>query len=315
MIGFRNERWVHFELDTFDIQLPLIGRTECTPIGCSLDFSATASVSVDVGRQVNPMPILNVLTRQGLLAPYHAVSFNPKHASLQKQAELRDVNKAQFGHPPPGYSAPSAMPVPPAVTPQKPAQTKPQPPPAPAQVPIKAEPKPDPAQQAAERERKEIETLDENFKRLVADYCKLRNAQAKKIDVLRALRDQAEECISSIDLGIYFSLKGSFMKIDILDELDELSNVVVDIQVSIDDAGIGLERLKTALLESTEMLSEMKILHSETKSEKHRDMSFSERKQNELLEDHYVKTLEAYATMKEKLEAALSTDERTSAVK
>jgi len=58
-----------------------------------------------------------------------------------------------------------------------------------------------PKENEAEREAKELETMEATFRQSVAEYCNLRNAQAKKLDVLRELRAEAEQCASVADDG------------------------------------------------------------------------------------------------------------------
>ena len=58
------------------------------------------------------------------------------------------------------------------------------------------------AQGIRENERKdELTRLQSHFKQAVADYCKARNAQTKRLDALRELRGKVEEEASLIDEG------------------------------------------------------------------------------------------------------------------
>lgn len=73
-----------------------------------------------------------------------------------------------------------------------------QPGPSPAQKPVEVEP---PKESAAQKQARETEELQKAFHAAVVEYCKVRNEQAKKIDVLRELRGEAEQSASVISEG------------------------------------------------------------------------------------------------------------------
>lgn len=51
----------------------------------------------------------------------------------------------------------------------------------------------------------------------------------------------------------------------ILEKLDNLSSIIRDLQISVDDATFGLEQYRMKLLESADLINKMKLLHEDTK--------------------------------------------------
>ena len=67
-----------------------------------------------------------------------------------------------------------------------------------------AEPKV-PEESAEKRREKETAELERTFQQAVAEYCRVRNQQAKRIDALRELRGEAEQFASAENEGKHFN--------------------------------------------------------------------------------------------------------------
>uniref|UniRef100_A0A915CPR9 Nuclear pore complex protein Nup214 n=1 Tax=Ditylenchus dipsaci TaxID=166011 RepID=A0A915CPR9_9BILA len=279
---------------TSAIQLPpSYDQKETYPFGCSFDFSS--------GNQQGLPPLF-----------YHPLT--------TKTIEPFSVEQANFGKPPPAYqpqSSPASTPLMPVSQPQpvqqpqiamptsvtqttanslfgntaahklsappsqpvqqQVQQSAPQSAPQPAQPPPKTVEMPK-EETLAERQAKELVQLEQAFEKAVGEYCKQRNAQAKKVDALRELRGETEQWSSTQND----------------DNFDEFSEMIRDIQVSLDDAELGLENFQDHLIHNTEG------------SAKRGEGDFNQRKKMELLQKKYEKAIENFARMKILLEKTTS---------
>ncbi|KAI1724476.1 CBR-NPP-14 protein [Ditylenchus destructor] len=142
----------------------------------------------------------------------------------------------------------------------------------------------------SESKTQDLDVQENVFRKSVAEYCRIRNLQAKKIDLLRELRRQAEQQVSSSNQ----------------DELDNFDDLIRDIHVSLDDAVFQLEKHQNTVMHNCEIVTKMKMICGEVKSKGLHGNDFDQRKKMEVLRGKYQKALEHFAQMNLLLEKITS---------
>lgn len=84
------KRWQIWNLDgNGRAELPTTsGGKDSFPNGLALDLTAAAALRLDESRSLPPMPILLILSTDGVLLPFHVVNTNPNISVLTKPAEI-----------------------------------------------------------------------------------------------------------------------------------------------------------------------------------------------------------------------------------
>ncbi|KAI1716285.1 nuclear pore complex protein [Ditylenchus destructor] len=142
----------------------------------------------------------------------------------------------------------------------------------------------------SESKTQDLDVQENAFRESVAEYCRIRNSQAKKIDLLRELRRQAEQQVSSFNQ----------------DELDNFDDIIRDVHVSLDDAVFQLEKHQNTVMHNCEIVTKMKMICGEVKSNGLHGNDFDQRKKMEILREKYQKALEHFAQMNLLLEKITS---------
>ncbi|KAL3118964.1 hypothetical protein niasHT_003747 [Heterodera trifolii] len=264
VFGLRGDKWLKFEFDTFDIEMPLTANNKDTfPLGIALDFSSTTPIPIGEGSDKsvrNAPPFVHFLNSSGSLLPYAVLSLNNERPLLTKAPEQIEMKNAKFGKSPMGENSAektatdqqskdestqaNSMPTKNIVTMQREEEH--------TRGVNRIEEKTVGKEENGEKEKMEmklrserdkIAALERALEKSVTEYTAKRNDQTERIAQLGQLRREAEKSASPLDTGF----------------LVELHNIKTDLLHSFRQSLSSLDRLCVETNDKMEFLNSLKL--------------------------------------------------------
>lgn len=122
------EAWVQWILeDTGRAELPMCGKEETFPLGLAVDITSQYEIPLNETRTIPPMPILYLLTSNGLLCPFYMINTFPNTPSIVRRSEVLSsigLRKKAVGAKFPSAAVPQGQNIPFAKTPTQVPITK-----------------------------------------------------------------------------------------------------------------------------------------------------------------------------------------------